>query len=85
MLGVAARGRLRAREQAFEAPVLPAGILKLVAQLLDLTVQFDDLASGRREVTLRFRCRADGSHPPLEERRQSVTLLLDGSQAPQLS
>jgi len=69
MLGVAARGRLGARKQALKALTLAAPICELLAQALDFAAKVDDLASGRREVTLGLRCGVDGGQPPLEERR----------------
>ena len=85
MLGVAARGRLGSREQALETSVLSARVRELLTQALDFAAQVDDLAAGRCEVTLRFRRCLDGSQPLLKQRRQSVALLLDRTQAPQLS
>lgn len=85
VLGVATRGRLGAREQALKAPTLAACLRKLLTEALDLVAEVDDLASGRREVALGLRRGVDGGQPPLEQRRQSVSLLLDGAQAPQLS
>lgn len=85
VLGVASRGRLGAREQALEAPTLVACLRKLLTKALSLVAEVDDLASGCREVALGFRRGVDGGQSPLEQHRQSVSLLLDGSQAPQLS
>ena len=85
VLGVAACGVLGAREQTLKAPALAARIRELLAQPLDFAAEVDDLTSGRREVALGFRRSVDGGQSPLEQRRQSVTLLLGSSQAPQLS